>query len=62
MKQLQLISRGLWAHDIWTMSKVESSARPRASPSEVYPVEKLVAAFVVLSGLLMISVGTMGRF
>ena len=26
------------------------------------PVEKLVAAFVVLSGLLMISVGTMGRF
>ena len=39
------------------MSKVESSARPRASPSEVYPVEKLVAAFVVLSGLLMISVG-----
>ena len=44
------------------MSKVESSARARASPSEVYPVEKLVAAFVVLSGLLVISVGTMGRF
>ena len=74
---VSLALSGLWG-DGWAVSKVESSARVRVSPSEVYPAGKLQwhftcgfdfryslwlpfeAAFAVLKGLLIVTVGTMG--